>query len=71
MKHWLIKIVYLVTEQILRQNFKNFTHSVFILLCPREPQMSRNVPEDAGFLRSKAAVLGENIKETPCIIHRI
>jgi hypothetical protein len=38
-------------------------------LIPSAQQFSQNLPEDAGFLSDKSAVIGVTIKETLCFMH--
>lgn len=46
--------------------FFDCSDAACLLSFPRAPQLSRDMPADAGFLRHKTAVLGETIKETAC-----
>jgi hypothetical protein len=46
----------------------NEKYGAYLLSLAWEPQVSRDVPADAGFLPDKAAVFGAAIKETPCTL---
>jgi hypothetical protein len=42
-------------------------YRVFLSSLSQAPQLSQDVPEDAGFLYNKAAMLSAAIKESPCV----
>jgi hypothetical protein len=48
-------------------SFPYFRFSAFLFPVFRVPELSRDVPADAGFLCSKFAVVGMAVKEGPCV----
>jgi len=44
-------------------------YSVFLLSLFETPQLSRDVPADAGCLSNETVILDDGIKEFPCIFH--
>ena len=51
----------------LRPNIRD-AECLSLLSFPRARKLSQNVPAGAGLLYDRAAVLGETIKRTPCVM---
>ena len=66
-----LSAILLVHKRIINKDIEITLVQVSLLLCPRAPQLSRDVPAYAGSQRGKAAVFRDTIKGTPCVFEVI